>query len=128
MVSFIVKTFNRVPRLKYFILSDRENLYGKRVGREWVICNEPEFTSFALQKCTQFHSFLEHPADVCYNHNSRAPLYHGRFDEQNGQVYRHTFQRQGENFQTDVIHVHFSNTLVMCGLAVRRFKDSDIFA
>ena len=107
MVSFIMKIFNRVPRLKYFTLYDRENLYWKRVGREWVIYDEPEFTSFAL---LQFHSFLERPADICYNHNSRTPLYHGRFNEQNGQVDRHTFQRQGENFQTDVIHVHFSNT------------------
>jgi len=38
------------------------------------------------------------------------------------------FSEARQKFQTYVIHVHFSNTLAMCGSVVRNFKDNDIFA
>ena len=38
---------NRAPQIEYLALFDYENLYyGKRVGGEWVLCDEAEFVNF----------------------------------------------------------------------------------
>jgi len=42
---FIVKISDRIPHLEYFTVRDIQSHYRKRVGKEWVICNEAESLS-----------------------------------------------------------------------------------
>jgi hypothetical protein len=43
---FIVKISDRVPHLEYFAICGSQFDHWKRVGKEWVICDEEEFLSF----------------------------------------------------------------------------------
>ena len=46
-ISFIMKASDRAPHLEYLANLDRdESQYWKRVGGEWVICDDAEFPSF----------------------------------------------------------------------------------
>jgi hypothetical protein len=46
-ISFIMKASDRAPHLEYLAnLDGDESQYWKRVGGEWVICDEEEFPSF----------------------------------------------------------------------------------
>jgi len=45
--SLMMKVSDRAPHLEYLAkIHDTENQYWKRVGGEWVICDEGEFPSF----------------------------------------------------------------------------------
>ena len=46
-ISFIMKASDRAPHLEYLAnLEGDKSLYWKRVGGEWVICDDAEFPSF----------------------------------------------------------------------------------
>jgi hypothetical protein len=47
-LAFITKVSDRAPRLEYFATWLTEDHYWKRIGGEWVICDETEFPSLAL--------------------------------------------------------------------------------
>jgi hypothetical protein len=44
-ISFIMKASDRAPHLEYLANLDAAK-YWKRVGGEWIICDEAEFLSF----------------------------------------------------------------------------------
>jgi hypothetical protein len=45
--SLMMKVFDRGPHLEYLAnIHSTKNQYWKRVGGEWVICDEGEFPSF----------------------------------------------------------------------------------
>jgi hypothetical protein len=46
-ISLIMKASDRAPHLEYLAkIHNAESQYWKRVGGEWVICDEEEFPSF----------------------------------------------------------------------------------
>ena len=46
-LAFIAEVSDKAPHLKYFALPDVPE-YCKRVGGEWVFCDETEYLLFAL--------------------------------------------------------------------------------
>jgi hypothetical protein len=48
VLAFVTKTSDRAPHLEYFAIWHEERYYWKRIGREWVICDETEFPSLVL--------------------------------------------------------------------------------
>jgi len=46
-LQFIKQLSNQAPQLEYLAFANYENFYyGKRVGGEWVLCDESEFVDF----------------------------------------------------------------------------------
>jgi hypothetical protein len=43
VLAFITKAFDRAPHLEYFATVHTKDRYWKRIGREWVVCDETEF-------------------------------------------------------------------------------------
>ena len=48
VLAFITKTSDRAPHLEYFAVRETGDHYWKRIGGEWVICDETEFLSLVL--------------------------------------------------------------------------------
>ena len=48
VLAFITKVSDRAPRLQYFATWHTEDHYWKRIGGEWVICDETEFPLLVL--------------------------------------------------------------------------------
>jgi hypothetical protein len=49
VLAFITKASNRAPHLEYFAMSDTNDRYWKRIGGEWVICDEMGFPPVVLE-------------------------------------------------------------------------------
>ena len=48
VLAFITKVSDLAPRLEYFNICHEKDSYWKRIGGQWVICDETEFTSLVL--------------------------------------------------------------------------------
>jgi len=48
VLAFITKASDRAPHLEYFAILHTEDHYWKRIGGEWVICDETEFPLLVL--------------------------------------------------------------------------------
>ena len=48
VLAFITNAPNRAPHLEYLAISHKYSRYWKRIGGEWVICDETEFPSLVL--------------------------------------------------------------------------------
>jgi hypothetical protein len=49
VLAFIAKASDRAPHLEYLAMLDINNRFWKRIGGEWVICDETEFPWPALE-------------------------------------------------------------------------------
>jgi hypothetical protein len=49
VLAFITKATARAPHLEYFAILYTDDHYWKRIGGEWVICDETEFPSLVLE-------------------------------------------------------------------------------
>src|ERR1700730_18010697 len=61
-LRFITKAPDRAPHLEYLAMLHLEDRYWKRIGGEWVICDEAEFPPLVLE-CVCFRSFHNHFID-----------------------------------------------------------------
>ena len=48
VLAFITKASDQAPHLEYFAMWHNKYRYWKRIGGEWVICDETEFPSLIL--------------------------------------------------------------------------------
>jgi hypothetical protein len=48
VLAFITKVSDLASRLEYFNMCHEKDSYWKRIGGQWVICDETEFTSLVL--------------------------------------------------------------------------------
>ena len=49
VLAFIAKASDRAPHLEYLAMLHLEDRYWKRIGGQWVICDETEFPWLALE-------------------------------------------------------------------------------
>jgi hypothetical protein len=49
VLAFITKASDRAPHLEYFSILSTKYRYWKRIGGEWVICDETEFPPLVLE-------------------------------------------------------------------------------
>src|SRR5277367_3706408 len=65
VLAFITNAPDRAPHLEYLAMLHRGNHYWKRIGGEWVICDETEFPPLVLE-CVCFRSSHHHFVDdIC---------------------------------------------------------------
>jgi hypothetical protein len=62
VLAFITNVPDRAPHLEYLAVLQKNCRYWKRIGGEWVICDETEFPSLVLE-CVCFRSSHNHFID-----------------------------------------------------------------